>query len=131
MGMEESNGRPENFAVGKSWKETVEKLLSKQLAMENFASYFYLYAYGFCNRRGIACPKIAKFFHKQHLEELEHAKGIIDYMNKLKFKVTYEPIALTEEAGNLVELFNLAYKYEMMTYENILSINKQAEEAKD
>lgn len=114
-----------------SKKIKIGDMLSKQIEIELMASRLYLMAYQFCNSRKIALANVANFFYDQFLEELTHAKGIIDYMNSLEYDVAFRKGLVDVKFNNLVDVFEQAYTYEVVSYEHIMEIYREAENIKD
>ena len=114
------------------WKKEVEELLSEQLRIEHFASYFYRSCYGYAMQRKVSLLNLACFFDGQAKEELDHANGIIDYMNAKEYKITYKEIEIpSTDYKSVVDVFEKSYLYERVATKHILKIYGRAEENND
>ncbi|KAI9142528.1 ferritin-like superfamily [Paraphysoderma sedebokerense] len=99
-----------------NFNTAVEEGINQQINMEMKASQIYLSLSAYFSRDRIALPGLAKFFMKSSDEEREHAKKLMDYVNKRGGKVVLQSIAAPDvewqSAKNAME-FTLALEKEV------------------
>lgn len=94
-----------------------ESILNSRLADEYSAHYFYRALSNWCSGAGF--EKAAKYFFAESQSELEHAKGIEDFMVGWNVTPKLPPIkSPTLEFSGLVAGIEAAYKIEYALYEN-------------
>lgn len=90
--------------------DVVEQILNERLVDEYTAYYLYRNAANWC--KGVNYPNAAAFFEKEAAAELEHAKGIQDYLTQWNL-IPQIPVAPTTATFScLVDIINQAYNIE-------------------
>lgn len=109
------------------WHKKLESLLNDALKMEHYAFYFYRAAASHFEANSVALKNIAKFFHIEWKEELEHADKIIDFMNKMSLNIEFKELSMPCVAGlNVSEIFEKSLNMEKQVYEIYRSISAEA-----
>jgi ferritin heavy chain len=75
-----------------NWTTEAGLLLSGQVNMEYEAFYFYTACYSHFSDPKVKLPGLTSFFKKQSEEEAEHAKKIIEFMNKRGYPLELKDI---------------------------------------
>ncbi|KAF7684636.1 Soma ferritin [Astathelohania contejeani] len=113
-------------------KIKIENYLNSQLNLEYKAFYFYQFCMAYFNQHDIALPGLTQFFENMAFEELTHAKGIIDYMNKCFFEVKFRPISTgCDILENVNDVFKKSVEFEIQVYNHILEIYNYCENIGD
>lgn len=94
-------------------KETVQ-ILTDRLRDEYTAHYFYRNATNWC--RGVGYKNAELFFAKEAETELEHAKGLQDYMVDWNVYPSLPDIKATIQFESLIDIVNKAYAMEYGLY---------------
>lgn len=89
---------------------SIVELLTKRIADEFVAHYFYLCASNWCNERGYV--KAGAFFKNESDSELAHAQGIMDYLVQWNVIPTIPTVKTNYEISDLVDILNFAYNLE-------------------
>lgn len=114
------------------WKETAGKLLSKQLNNEYTAFYFYTSCSSYFDKKNVELPGLRKFFKKMAEEELEHAQGIIDFMNAREMDVSLLSLNdYSTDYKNVIDVFKKSIDFEEKVLTDLSCIYKHAEENND
>ncbi|KAG0419199.1 Ferritin, middle subunit [Dictyocoela roeselum] len=121
----------EFMSLSASEKSKISDLLSEQLNIELSASKLYLMAYQFFSSRPVALLNVADFFYNEVYEELTHAKGIIEYMNSMGYKVNFKDTRVDVTFNNFTDVFEKALEFEKKAYDNVLEIYEYADGIKD
>lgn len=106
----DSPARPSAPIQPKCLPQEVEQRLNDRIADEYVAHYAYRNAANWC--RGANYKKAAVFFDKEAENELEHAKGLQDYIVQWNGIPQLPAIDPTQKFGSLVEIVNFAYQLE-------------------
>ncbi|KAK1348487.1 Dysferlin [Hamiltosporidium tvaerminnensis] len=112
------------------------ELLSQQLNLEYKAFYIYSACNAYFDRSDVALQGLSKYFKKMYKEELTHAKGIIEYMNKNDINIEFKNIQIDDlkikfENLDVVSIFEKCIEFEKAVQKNILEMYKYAEENDD
>jgi len=100
------------FSLG---KETIQ-ILTKRIADEYMAHYFYRNATNWC--RGVGYKNAEAFFSKEAQNELEHAQKLQEYMVDWNIQPTLPEIEPKIEFEGLIDIVNKAYAMEYGLYES-------------
>lgn len=108
----------------------IEKALNDQIAMEGFASNYYLAMAAWCDQTGF--EGAAKFFYKQSAEEREHMMKIFHYViaaggNAQAPAIEQPPLTFK----SLPNLFEIALKNEVNVTKSIHKILEMCTTQKD
>jgi ferritin len=90
--------------------EVIEELLNDRIGDEYAAHYFYRNAANWC--KNMNYKKAASFFDAEANSELEHAKGLQDYLTQWNLLPVIPQAPTTENFNGLVEIVGLAYEME-------------------
>ncbi len=100
--------------------ENMEKALNHQIALEGYASQYYLAMASWCDREGM--EGAAAFLHNQSEEEREHMLKIFHYLSEVDgFPITPGLEQPPIEFESVQEVFRLVYEHEKKV---TASINK-------
>lgn len=94
----------------KKLPEDVISLLNERIGDEYKAHFFYRNAANWCKDANY--NKAGKFFEGEALNELEHSKGLQDYLIKWNTVPTIPSAPTTESFGSLADIINKAYELE-------------------
>jgi ferritin len=113
-GDEEEEEAPKAITGGiikpKTLPEDVISLLNERIGDEYKAHFFYRNAANWCKDANY--NKAGKFFEGEALNELEHSKGLQDYLIKWNTVPTIPSAPTTESFGSLADIINKAYELE-------------------
>lgn len=112
-------------------KKIIEEMLSAQVEIELNASRLYLIAYQFCSSRNVSLKNIAYFFYDQCIDEIDHARGIIDFMNISGYELRLGRSNEEKKFVSVIEVFERLYDLEVMSYEHMLKVRGEAERVGD
>ena len=101
------NGNP--IKPNQLQSEIIE-MITERLADEYTAYYFYVNAANWC--KNVNYKKAASFFESEASSELEHAKGLQDYLTQWNIIPQIPQVNTTYNFGNLVDIINKAYGIE-------------------
>lgn len=104
--------------------QSTTTLLLDRLKDEFNAAYFYKAAENWC--RNVGFNKAADYFHKEYLDELEHAQGIQDFLTK--WNIIPQLPALPKPEVNftsLPDIIDQAYIIEYMLYGDYNTTSKK------
>ena len=90
--------------------EVIEKLVNDRIGDEYAAHYFYRNAANWC--KNMNYKKAAAFFEAESSSELDHAKGLQDYLTQWNLLPVIPQAPTTKTFGSLVEIVGLAYEME-------------------
>ena len=90
--------------------EVIEELLNDRIGDEYAAHYFYRNAANWC--KNMNYKKAASFFEAEASSELEHAKGLQDYLTQWNLLPVIPQAPTTKNFNGLVEIVGLAYEME-------------------
>ena len=96
--------------VPKTLNQEIEKMLNERLADEYTAYFFYRNAANWC--KGVNYKKAAEFFNSEAEGELEHGKGIQDYLTQWNLIPEITQVPTHYKFENLVEIIEKAYDLE-------------------
>ncbi|MEY3402907.1 MAG: hypothetical protein RLZZ86_2523 [Cyanobacteriota bacterium] len=112
--MKVENNKPTEYSMEpitpKVLDSTIVELLTKRIADEFTAHYFYLNAANWCNEQGFM--KAGAFFQNESSSELAHAQGIVDYLVQWNVVPTIPTVKTSYELDNLIDIINYAYNLE-------------------
>lgn len=91
-------------------RSEVVALLNKRIGDEYTAHYFYRAASNWC--ANMSYKKAAEFFEKEAADELEHAKGLQEYMTSWDILPTIPTVTTTHKFNNLAQIIVEAYDME-------------------
>lgn len=110
----------------------VSSLLSDQLKNEYKAFYFYTFCAAWLDRRQIELPGLVKFYKKMAKEELEHADGIINYMNSRGLVIDFLGVEPYEaDFKNISDIIKASVEFEEEVLRHISRVYESAESTKD
>lgn len=110
---------------------TLLSLLIKQINKEYKAAYQYLSYYNYFKQSHVRLDKFADYFYKEHLNEIKHAKLLIDYIHMRNGTVQLNQIDIPKQGADLINssllheiihIFEGAYQLELEYYNNLLKI---------
>lgn len=108
----------------------IEKALNDQIAMEGFASNYYLAMASWCDQTGFEGS--AKFFYKQAEEEREHMMKFFHYVIEANGKAEVPSIEKPQLSfKSLPNIFEIALKNEVMVTKSIHKILDICTQEKD
>jgi ferritin len=90
--------------------EVIEKMINDRIGDEYTAHYFYRNAANWC--KNMNYKKAASFFEAEASSELEHAKGLQDYLTQWNLLPVIPQAPTTKTFNSLVEIVGLAYEME-------------------
>lgn len=116
----------------KAWHNKISCLLSKQLSYEYKAFYMYKAASSYFDRRDIERPGLKRLYRKMAKEELEHADGIIDYMNSWGYKVEfYQVESVKASFDGIKDVIEKSLEFEKLVLKHLKEVYAEAEGAQD
>lgn len=107
----------------KKLEQEVVTLLEARLNDEYSAHYFYRAASNYCRNLGYTGAE--KFFSEEASQELEHAKGIENYLADWNVNPSLKPISSPEKFTGYVDIFEKAYEIEGDLLEEYESTSKK------
>lgn len=111
-------------------KKSINEALNEQIAMEAYASNYYLAMASWCEQKGLEGS--AQFFYKQADEEREHMMKIFRYVNEADGHAHAPAINQPDlEFESFNSLFEIALNHEKKVTKSIDQILKLATEAND
>ncbi|RVD90606.1 hypothetical protein TUBRATIS_29720 [Tubulinosema ratisbonensis] len=114
------------------WKDKASELLSKQLNNEYTAFYFYTSCSSYFDKKNVELPGLKKFFRKMAEEELEHAQGIINFMNARGMTVSFLQVKdFKTNYESVVDVLVKSIDFEEKVLKDLSLIYKEAEESND
>jgi ferritin len=90
--------------------EEVQETLNSRIGDEYIAYYFYRNAANWCNEKNY--NKAGAFFDKEAEGELEHGKGLQEYLVQWNTIPAIPGVATKQEFASLVDIINKAYELE-------------------
>ena len=90
--------------------EVIEKMINDRIGDEYTAHYFYRNAANWC--KNMNYKKAASFFEAEASSELDHAKGLQDYLTQWNLLPVIPQAPTTKTFNGLVEIVGLAYEME-------------------
>ena len=90
--------------------EVIEEMINDRIGDEYDAHYFYRNAANWC--KNMNYKKAASFFEDEANSELEHAKGLQDYLTQWNLLPVIPPVKTTKTFNSLVEIVESAYEME-------------------
>lgn len=107
-------------------------LLSDQLKNEYKAFYLYTACAAYFDRRDAEFKGLTKFYKKMAREELDHADGIIEFMNRRGYTVLFSGVDPVDIKNSSVsDLIRISVDFEDEVLRCITAIYKEAEKAND
>jgi len=100
----------QGVTVPKTLPDNITKTLFERLGDEYTAYFFYRNAANWCKNANY--KKAAAFFEKETSGELEHAKGIQDYLTQWNIIPVIPQTPTTQSFSTLVDIINKAYEIE-------------------
>ena len=98
--------------------EKMEKALNHQIALEGYASQYYLAMASWCDREGM--EGAAEFLHFQSLEEREHMLKLFHFLSEVDgFALTPAIEQPPIEFKSVQEIFELVYDHERKVTQSI------------
>jgi len=95
----------------KKLDDAVVEILNNRISDEYTAHYFYRNAANWC--RNMNYKKAAEYFENEANSELEHAKGIQEYMDDFNVMPTIKTGETVRNFEDLVDIINSAYNMEL------------------
>ena len=95
--------------------EVIENFLNDRIGDEYTAHYFYRNASNWC--KNMNYKKAAAFFEAEASSELEHAKGLQDYLTQWNLLPVIPQTPTTKSFNGLVDIVGLAYEMEYVLFE--------------
>lgn len=114
------------------WKDRLGVLLSQAVNLEHSAFYFYLAAGTHFDSPKLSLLNLRDFFYKESDSELKHARIVIEFMNQRSLNLKLDGI-ITEDPKSLsvVDVFDMAEKFEQKVLDHYAMISKEADNAGD
>lgn len=103
--------------------QEIVSLLNERIGDEYQAHYLYACAANWCNDK--AYFKAAKFFEKEAINELEHAKKLEDFIVSWNVKPTIPQVKTKFDFSNLVDVVSKAYEIEYDLYQKYNETSKK------
>ena len=104
-----------SITIPKALSEDLVKTIDERLGDEYTAHFFYRSAANWCKNANY--KKAASFFEAESVSELEHAKGLQDYLTQWNIIPSIPPSLTHVEFSGLVDIINKAYALEYGLYE--------------
>jgi ferritin len=101
---------PSKVAMPKTLSEPVATILNERLGDEYTAYFFYRNAANWCKNANY--KKAAAFFEAEAAGELEHGKGIQDYLTQWNLIPVIPAVTTSYVFANLIDIINKAYEIE-------------------
>lgn len=121
-----------DFSQTGEWHKKISTLLSKQLSYEYKAFYLYRAAASYFEQRSVELVGMQKLYRKMSSEELEHADGIITYMNNRGYTIEFMQIdSVPIDFKNVHDVLERSLIFEEFVLENIKNVYKEADKARD
>ncbi len=100
--------------IPKSLDGEITSMLNERIGDEYKAYYFYKNAYNWCKNANY--NKAASFFEKESAGELEHSKGLQDYLTQWNLIPSIPQVTTQHSFTSLVDIINKAYdlEYELL-----------------
>jgi ferritin len=99
----------------KTLPANIVKTINERIGDEYTAHYFYRNAANWCNDKNY--KKAAAFFEAEAISELEHAKGLQDYVTQWNELPAIPSAPTTIKFESLIDIINGAYEMEYGLYE--------------
>jgi ferritin len=96
-------------------KPVVVSMLNERIGDEYLAHYHYTCAANYCQNVGFF--KAAKFFFAEAAAELDHANGIMAYLNQWNIQPAIPKVETNHKFSGLVEIIEKSYKLEYDLFE--------------
>lgn len=110
----------------------LEKIINRQINMELYASYFYLGAARYFQRKDVALHNIADFFFKQSEEEKEHSNLFQKYLIMRGGNLVLEDIkSPPQQYDTILFTMKIALQLEIKINNLLHEIHKLAEKYND
>lgn len=106
----------------KQLSSEVVTILTKLLSKEFLAHYFYMNAANWCNNAGYF--NAGKFFQSESDSELQHAKGIQDYLVQWNHVPEIPKVDTSQKNTDLVQIINDAYNLEYDLFQDYANNSK-------
>ena len=104
--------------------------LNRQIAMESYASAYYLSMASWCDQKGYAGS--ANFFYRQAEEERAHMMKFFRYVNEMQGKAVVSSVDQPPASfDKFAELFEIALEHERKVTHSIYDISKLSREEGD
>lgn len=103
------------LVVPSTLPEKVSKILTERIGDEYKAYFFYRNAANWCKEKNY--KKASAFFEGEASAELEHSKGLQDYLTQWNLIPSIPPAPTTESFESLVDIINKAYEIEIVLLE--------------
>lgn len=88
----------------------IASMFTERIADEFTAHYFYMCAGNYCNNAGYF--KAGKFFLDESMQELDHARGLQDYLIQWNIYPTISQVQTQHDLSGLVDIINKSYELE-------------------
>ncbi len=99
-------------------KETVQKALNDQIAMEGYASFLYLSMASWCEQQGLEGS--SEFFYRQAAEEHDHMMRIFRYVLEMDGTAIAPAIKkVPDQFESIQKIFNDVYLHEQQVTQSI------------
>ncbi|KCZ74813.1 hypothetical protein H311_04219 [Anncaliia algerae PRA109] len=114
------------------WVKRSSELLSKQLNNEYYAYYFYTACSSYFDMTNVELTGLKKYFSKMAKEELDHGKGIVEFMNSRNLRISFLEIkSVSTDFKGIVDVFDQSIQFEEKVLKDITEIYKEAEDNND
>lgn len=120
--VKENEPKKSNTKVKQLPQDIVDYILDA-LADEYTAHYFYMCASNWCNNEGYF--KAGSFFAKESLSELEHAKGLQDYLVQWNVTPIIPKVETNYSVDNLYDILKKSYELEYSLFTKYNDISKK------
>lgn len=116
----------------KQWDERISKLLCEQLSYEYKAFYLYRASSAYFDQRSVELPGLKRVYKRMAMEELEHADGIIDYMNSRGYSISFHQVdAVSLEFKGIRDVVKRSLDLEEFVLVSLKHMYSEAEKAQD
>ena len=110
--------------------DTMRDALNEQIAMEGYASFYYLSMASWSDNEGL--EGCAQYFQRQSAEEHSHMLRIFDYLSEVDSKAIVPAIAQPPaDFDNIQEVFQKTYAHEQKVTESINKLVELAHQEND
>ncbi len=110
--------------------DKMQKVLNEQIALEGYASFYYLAVASWCDKMGFEGSKA--FFQRQSDEERMHMLKIFDYLSEVDgYAITPAIAQPPSEYTNIYKVFEDVYAHEQKVTRSINDIMNLALEERD
>lgn len=123
---------PMDSSQSEEWHRKISALLSQQLSYEYKAFYLYRAAASYFEQRNVELAGMQRLYRRMSSEELEHADGIIAYMNSRGYTIDFLQIdRMFVDFKSIRDVLERSLSFEEFVLENIKNVYLEADRARD